>query len=216
MFKNIFKLFLIYFIAIHWANAKNSHNVKILTLNDESLASSKLQRQELKYLISCALPKHYIIKAKYKNSIYFFKGSAGLAPNWINNKLNINQQRIVSACMLARTNYYGKQVKISLAHNSYTKNIPKFLYRTKQEKIDYPIFEGAFFGNILTNHSKAYVCTGNANEKYLRSKFRICSLEIKNNYSYCNFKIVGKCTRENFIQDNIDYIHQALNVYLKP
>jgi hypothetical protein len=59
-------------------------------------------------------------------------------------------QRWVSACLLARTNAYGVRVQISMrAPETAPQGIRDALAVTEQEKLDFPLREGAFYGNLF-------------------------------------------------------------------
>ena len=73
-------------------------------------------------------------------------GLLGLATSWATGPLDLAGQRIVSACLAARTNYYGTQVIFSA--RSPIEPLKSGL--SSQELLDYKLLEGAFWGNIFS------------------------------------------------------------------
>src|SRR4051812_30803658 len=72
-----------------------------LMLRDEKLAQTPEGRQQLKYLVSCAVPEGTTVIAIAGNERFAFPGSMGLAPGWTTQPLTDGERRRVSACMLA-------------------------------------------------------------------------------------------------------------------
>src|SRR4051794_453827 len=89
-----------------------------LALRDEILVQSPDGRQVLKYLVSCALPADVTVVAEHGGQRYSFPGGAALAPAWSTRALSAAEERLVSACMLARTNFFGKPVEISMRNDA--------------------------------------------------------------------------------------------------
>ena len=95
-------------------------------------------REVYSYIISCALPEGKEVDATISgapdsappdtlytcgNGNCSFPGSLGLADYWIDHRLDVKGQRWVTACLLARVNYFGVKVIISLrgvAPNSWS------------------------------------------------------------------------------------------------
>lgn len=160
-------------------------------------------RETLKYLIDCALPNGITISAEHNDEEFVFHGGAGLAPAWLDRPLNTSEQRWVSACMLARVNYYGEKVKISMrgkAQNDET--LPDILQTTKEEVEAFPLFEGGFYGNLFLDTPEAYVCVGAKSFDNLaktRAAKRVCthaseySLPTGETLSKCDFILTGEC-----------------------
>lgn len=72
------------------------------------------QRKDMKYLASCALDANTVLVAQVDGETHEFPGAIGLAPEWWHRPLTPEEERWVSACLLARTNFYGVRVEISL------------------------------------------------------------------------------------------------------
>jgi hypothetical protein len=83
-------------------------------------------------------------------------GALGLGVNadgstwWESDTCDESCQRWVSACLLARTNAYGTRVSISLrAPADAPQKIKDALAATPEELAEYPLREGAYYGNIF-------------------------------------------------------------------
>lgn len=195
-----------------------------LILRDESFLQTSEKRQELTYLVSCALPEGTNIVSTLNNEKYSFAGSMGLAPEWSTKPLTEKQQRLISACMLGRTNYFGKKVQISITSDA--PDTPDFLKRTDSERKEYPVFEGGFFGNLFIEQPEAFVCVSEESPELtntLETLHRVCSLPAVNStpvketpdLSRCGFIRTGLCKDKNFKQNGTDYTNDVLNIYLQ-
>lgn len=185
----------------------------LLIENDEKIQSRKLintpyietaeGRETLKYLIDCALPNGIKISAEHNSENFVFHGGAGLAPAWLDRPLNTSEQRWVSACMLARVNYYGETVKISMRGKDINNDkLPDILLTTEDEVETFPLFEGGFYGNLFLDAPAAYACTGNHSFESLAKTTavkRVCTHPSKHtlpsgeSISKCGFILTGKC-----------------------
>jgi len=188
-----------------------------LQLRHDALAQTEQGRQLLKYMVSCALPIGKSAAVTVDGDKYLFQGALGLAPHWTDRPMTEPEKRILSACLAAHTNFFGKPVQISL--RSDDPSAPQGLQTSEEERKSYPFFEGGFFGNYFINHPVSYVCLGDTptdREDHLASLLRVCSLEsdIAGGYSRCDFKIVGLCKDKPFMQEGVDYTKEILWVYL--
>jgi hypothetical protein len=189
-------------------------------LRDEKLVKTPEGREQLKYLVGCALAPEDSVTAQAGNLHYVFHGSMGLAPGWATRPLNDREQRMVSACIFARTNYFGVPVQISM--RSDAADAPESLRSDSSEQRDYPFFEGGFFGNLFLEKPEAYVCTGDdspARMAHLRALLRVCSLPLQQQHaslpvSQCHFVIAGACSMRAFHRNGVDYSSEVLKVYL--
>ena len=76
-----------------------------------------------------------------------YPGLLGLASSWASSALSTTGQQWVSACLASRVNWYGVHVDISSRGNHTS------LGTTHAERTtDYPVIEGAFFGNLFTSY----------------------------------------------------------------
>ncbi|RZI43553.1 hypothetical protein EGT07_07175 [Herbaspirillum sp. HC18] len=188
-----------------------------LTLRDEKIAQIAEGRTQLKYLVNCALAPDDTVIADVDGRRYTFHGGMELAPAWATQPLSTQEQRLVSACILARTNYFGVPVQLSI--RSDAGDVPASLSTDIDERRDYPFFEGGFFGNIFLEQPEAYVCTddnGADRVPHLRSLLRVCSLPMtsQQSISRCGFTIAGDCGSEAYLQNGADYSTQVLKAFL--
>jgi hypothetical protein len=113
--------------------------------------ASEAGRKLITYLVECALPAGDSIT---KNG-YTFQGRVGLAPEWKYGSCGTSCQEWVSACLLARTNEFGKKVQIDM-------RAPHSAIGTSPGSTEFNQQEGAFFGNLFSNPPAAYACMGSA------------------------------------------------------
>lgn len=105
------------------------------------------------YVVRCAVSAG--LSRSYTNSqtghTYTWMGGLGLAPDWANgNPINYNEQQVVTACLLAHVNRYGRHVPISvLGLNAWGLAVPF----TPSELVTYSVHEACFFGNLFTPNS---------------------------------------------------------------
>lgn len=192
----------------------------ILKLHDTNQAATELGRMRLKYLVSCALPADTVVEVQVDQQAYRFPGSLALAPEWSKRGLTTEEERLVSSCILARTNYFG--IPVILSMRGAADNASPALRASPEEQRSHTYFEGAFFGNVFQADSPAYVCLGatpDANRtRVLESLKRVCSLPpggpASGEVSRCGFLIVGDCAAHSFVQNGVDYSQQAVNVFL--
>ena len=202
-----------------------------LVLRDESFAKTAEGRQYLNYLVSCALPEDITVVVEVEQQRYRFPGLMGLAPQWSKQPLTLTEQRRVSSCLFARTNFFGKPVIISLRSDVST--MPDSVKANRRERKEFPFFEAGFFGNIFLEQPQAFVCSPTLTPKrqeHLASLFRVCSFPAQVGdlgyqdptgkdakapaLSRCHFIQVGTCDRRHFKQNGVDYTADVLKVYL--
>ena len=105
------------------------------------------------YIVRCAVPKgqvrRYTHAATGKN--YTWPGGLGLAPDWASGyPASYNDQQLITACLMAHVNRYGRHVNISvLGWNAWGTAIP-FSF---SELTTYSVREACFFGNLFTPNS---------------------------------------------------------------
>ena len=188
------------------------------TLRNEDWLLSLEKRTLLKFITQCALRKDQVLAIETDGIVFEYYGNLGAAPKWNGypSSLTDSEQRWVSACVLARVNYFGTPVAINLrTRNTSDLKIPV----TENELEQFPYYEGAFFGNIFDSTNKQYVCQGDAPKKVLVGKNRICSLPDLDHpgrkTSACGFTIVGDC-EDSFVfeRDGITY-NEVMHVWLK-
>jgi len=119
-------------------------------------------RDVYSYIVSCALPAGTDIQATIPgapdtdpnspdtsyvctNGVCVFSGSIGLAPRWADRKLSRSGQGWVTACLLARVNAHDTVEPISMRGSHPA------LAVTASEVTDFPLQEGAFYGNLFAS-----------------------------------------------------------------
>ncbi len=194
-------------------------------LNDpaKDIAQTESGREFIKYLADCALDAGVAAYADVAGQHYEFPGVIGLAPHWLHRPLTETEQRWVSACILARTNYFGVEVQISLRadHSPFPA-----LQTTDQERREYTLHEGDFFGNLFADTPVAAVAVGRATPEQRRDpvfQLRVCTAEDPDatrvagqKLSRCRFIITGDTRDSDAHTFNGQYFEQYISVYLKP
>jgi hypothetical protein len=101
----------------------------------------------MKYLVRCAVPVGQTRSYKVGSTTYVWPGSLGLAPGWSNGAAaTLEEQQVVSACLAALTNKYGRSVLLSVQGTSAKGlRIPT----TSGEMLEFPLREACFFGNLF-------------------------------------------------------------------
>jgi hypothetical protein len=191
-----------------------------VALADPALAASDASRLRLKYLASCALDADTVLVGEADGRTYEWAGNLGLAPQWHRRPLTEEEERWVSACILARTNYFGVPVKLSM-RSPFPSDAPG-LHADADERRAYPVEEATFFGNIFRRDGGAYVCGDNDSAErkaQIAAHRRLCALPLDQRLpdgrrvSACGFVYVGACSAERLVQDGTTY-RQAVTVFL--
>ena len=194
-------------------------------LNDpaKEIAQTESGREFIKYLADCALGAGVAAYADVGGQHYEFPGALGLAPHWLHRPLTETEQRWVSACILARTNYFGVEVPISMRadHSPYPA-----LQTTDEERRQFTLHEGDFFGNLFADPPVAAVALGRATPEQRRDPVfqrRVCAAEDLNaapldgrKLSRCRFVITGDARDADAHTLNGQAYPQSISVYLKP
>jgi len=169
------------------------------------LADTADGRELLTDLARCALRKGGLLSppetARFRDSngrSFTFPGLVGLAPSWRNGTLNVNGQRLVTACLMAHVNATDRPFPISLRSTAIAS--PDLV-----EKLANPSQELVTYGNIFlpSGERELSVCFGEAVAKSLGGNgglnqevglpnyltFRYCGVD----GGACNFNLVGGC-----------------------
>ncbi len=205
------------FILLIFAWASPTAIAKKESLENQDWLTSLEKRALLKFITQCALRKDQVLTVETDGLVFEYYGNLGTAPNWDGypNSLTPSEQRWVSACVLARVNYFSTPVPI----NMRTKATSGFKIPVTEKELDqFPYHEGGFFGNIFIDNKK-YVCQGDAPKKVLVGKNRICSMasigQETSKISSCGYTIVGDCDDPSvFFRDGINY-KETIHVWLK-
>ena len=158
-----------------------------------------LSREHLRYAIECALDSSQSFSFRWTDVSgidhdEIYTGVLGLATSWVWDPLDVYGQRWVSACLAARTNYYG--VRVMLSARGPTKAI------NKQNSPELPTFtreEGAFWGNLYGSSPALYACHVPDNDAHSREALRECAAghidETTGSIQPCGaIRILGSCT----------------------
>jgi hypothetical protein len=134
-----------------------------------------VSRMFLRYAVGCALTSQQSFSFSWTDSkralhAESYPGLIGLAPSWATAPLDAPGQRWVSACIAARTNYYGVSVNISARG---------FHDAIKQsgilEKLTFPKEEGVFWGNLFSSKPFVRSCHYAPNVDHSRALLRECA-----------------------------------------
>ncbi len=172
----------------------NLGNVTLTASVASGWAVTEARRGTLSYLYGCAMPSGSTMSYNNGFTQYTLVGSLGLAPSWTTGALTVDQQQLVSSCVLSRVNYYGQAVSISARGASAA------LATTPAEVSDYYLDEGAFYGNIIGGSSSTslHACVGpdkvaTPNQDDLQ--YRICAAGTTvGAANSCNFTYDGLCS----------------------
>ncbi len=193
-----------------------------MALADTTLAATAAKREQLKYLVRCALPAEVALYADIAGERFTFPGSIGLAPRWLTEAMTPSEERWVSACLLAHVNYFGKHIQISIRATGIA--VPE-LVADDYEQQTFSIFEGGFFGNLFAPKPVALTCQGRRSPAQARDptlQDRGCTQETGENtaegwpVTVCQFLVTGRCEDPtSYTAHGLDYA-EVVFVYLKP
>lgn len=215
-----FRPFLCALFALSTADAASPP--KHIQLADAALASTDEGRLRVRYLVGCALPPEIVVETERDGVRYEFPGDLGLAPAWSQRALSAEESRRVSACIQARSNYFGVEVKVSLRADGAMGGL---LRPDPKEAREFLFFEGGFFGDIFQPDAPAFACSGAATpdrENRLRALKRLCTVPdgrvtaAGRPLTYCGFILAGPCATQPFRQNGVDYSGQVIQTWLEP
>lgn len=194
-----------------------------LDVSQSPLIATENGRKVLEYTIECALPEGATAFADTENGRVTFAGGMGIAPLWTEKPLTTTQRSAVSACLLARTNAFGVSVQISLRSQSeQLRDLPAF-QADAEERARFGIWEGRFFGDILSDPPQAFACRGdisNEVEAALRNMRRVCTLPVdalangSPAYSQCGFEVFSSCAEPDALAALARFGGSAIDVYV--
>ena len=196
--------------------------VKQYELERNDLLASEAGREFLSYLIDCALPEDTGVFFEHDGRRYEYRGVMGLAPGWLDSPLTESEERWVSACILARTNYFGIKVRVSMQakHSDF-----QSLQVSEEERDQFTIYEGDFWGNLFVNDPVAFVYRGNRTPEEEQDPVlqkRVCTTlderlstsEVQ--LSRCGFVLSNHWSDSEPDSKYSKKYHQHVSVYLKP
>jgi len=157
-----------------------------------------LTREFLQYTVACAFKSNQAFDFTWTDSsnvvhAEHFVGQLGLAPQWRTGALGNTGKHMVSACLAAKTNYYGVHVTISVRSGES----PLRLSTNSPELADFANVEGAFWGNLWTAQPYLNACFNGATVNNSRAHQRDCAaghLNSDGTIAECGIiNIVGSC-----------------------
>jgi hypothetical protein len=168
------------------ANALTANALTANALTANSLVMDALSdaptREFFSYVASCALPAEEHIELTIGGVTYVFNGQLGVFPQWglAGGKCEAGCQHWVSGCVLARVNYLGVRVPISVRGTK-----APLLALSPTEAADYPHREGAYYGNVFAYPQVRYACLSPGET----SNPRVCGPSLDD----CVMNVVGSC-----------------------
>lgn len=157
-------------------------------VSNSGLINTAAGRELLSYIVSCAYPPSQSVTGTMTISPYTqftFTGQVGLTPLWFKGPLTASDRRWVSACVLARSNYYGTTVNISLQgnHSALALDFDQ----------DYGIDEGAFFGDILSGGTAQEGACMGVDQAHDNTQGDLPIRKCAAGQTWCGFVSVGMC-----------------------
>lgn len=199
-------------------NALSLNALSLNALDPSSLASlqnpgpnGNLARQLVRYAASCALEPTQSIQYTWTDTANVTHnetnwGSLGLASTWTTAALTVAEEKRVSACLIARVNWYGVSVVISMRGDA-----SQLSATSAEEKATYSVLEGAFWGNIFTSTPEAFACYYGPNVAASRARQRDCAAghsDVVQGAQPCGIiDIVGPC------EERCDPLDPGLSYY---
>ncbi|WP_437521779.1 hypothetical protein WME79_29790 [Sorangium sp. So ce726] len=162
----------------------NALSLNALSLNSLSTSAKSaiqnpgetgaLSRDLLRYVVSCSLRTDQTFSFSWTDSSgvihpEVYRGDLGYAHWWASNGISNDTyvQNQISACLAARVNWYGISVRISLRNNE--------LASTTAERAEFPVREGAFWGNLFSTTPYVGACYDSVGYVRARQVKRDCA-----------------------------------------
>ena len=162
-------------------------SVVTLTEASHDLETTADGRKVLEYIAKCSLRATDTLRFEYDSVTYEYPGALALAPDWETRGLTDQERGLVSACLIATVNAFGKSVQISARAYGHVS-------ADDAERAEYPVLEGAFFGDVFGDEGlKAYSCQGSEQDiarAHSEARLdRVCA----ESPSVCEVTYVGRC-----------------------
>ncbi|WP_433926806.1 hypothetical protein AB3662_28290 [Sorangium cellulosum] len=136
--------------------------------------SGSLSRELLRYIVGCALrpDQSFAFSWTDSNGVVHpetYRGELGLAHWWASFPIagDTYVQRMMTACLASRANWYGVSVMISLRNNE----APSLA----SERTTYTVREGAFWGNVFSTTPYLQACYSPSGVARARQVQRDCA-----------------------------------------
>jgi hypothetical protein len=149
---------------------------EVAAIQDPGVAGD-LSRRLLKYAVGCALDGTRSLSFSWTDGgggvhDETYPGSLGLAAAWAEGSIDadVPAQEWVSACLAARTNWYGVTVTLSTRGNT-----PPLAAPDAGELADFPEEEGAFWGNVFSATPTLFACHDPPHDANSRGRHRDCA-----------------------------------------
>ena len=119
------------------------------------LANNESSREFLKYFVECAVPAGQTVYFRdHQDNVFEVAGAIGAAPEWMDGPMSEDGKERVTACLLARTNFFGISIPISIRANAAG------MVADEAENAAFPFYEATFFGNVFKDPPEMYSCQG--------------------------------------------------------
>jgi hypothetical protein len=131
-----------------------THNALTHNALTHNALSDPDAREVLSFIVSCALPADQTVEVTVDGVDYSYQGQLGLAPEWgePDGSCDGSCQQWVSACLLARTDFLGKEVLISVRGEN------EGLDACPAERATYTQREATYYGNVFATPQRLYAC----------------------------------------------------------
>jgi|GEM_PF-4420084 len=146
-------------------------------------------REQFAYLYGCAERPGKTLTISANGTSYVYEGAMGLAREWLTDLLPSTKYKLVSACMLARTNYFGIHVSISMRN--------KQIATPSTERDGYTVVEGAFWGDVFTPGAPMRACASPTKLSGVAISTlpqRECAVSVDGAITKCGFGYAGDCS----------------------
>lgn len=169
------------------SNRLASNSLGAAALSSGSLIETEEGRDVFSYIVSCALPSGESVTVQDSaGTSYTFGGLIGLAPAWATTTPTVSDRRWVTACVLARTNYYGVPVEISMRGSASA------LATDAAEESAFSAAEGAFYGDLFDDQAQSWYACGASTTAI--EPLRLCTISENGSTTMCGFTYTNLCS----------------------
>ncbi len=184
------------------ANGLSANGLSANGLSAEAFASWFTQNPQnadtlMTYVVRCAVPAGQSRSFTHHQTgqTYTWMGGLGLAPDWASGQsMSSSEQQIVTACLLAHVNRFGRHVNISVLGLTARGHAIPFTYG---ELSIYRVREACFFGNLFTPNSLFFgIARSDSHED--RYQTRACGRMdsgSSSNSQCAPLRFVGRCSQ---------------------